>query len=294
MIKFWITNRPRPDQTREEFDYEWGVMHLSLMATTKAPMTAFQGYVQHRSVDGITDDLLIHSLPREKWYGIADHWLNGLEDLYGAMDEEYRRRMQPHNFADSAFILELTSGEVLYDQPETALGKGGVKLVTFLKRRADISQDEFERQWREVHAEKFLHATTVERDLVRRYVQNPQLPLDPATFKGTLFEVGGCQTYAGIEEVWFDNLDALTALRTDESLGRTLTTSEQDFVDIEGSFSMVVVERLVFDRTDPACPQPAILNPASFEARIAASEREPSEWNTIVPVERQSRVSLPS
>lgn len=283
MIKFWITNRLAPGQSVEDMDYNWGVVHLSLMLTTTSPMNAFRRYVQHRSVDIANDaDLLI---PRSEmnWYGIADHWVDDFSALVEAFTPEYARRMQPHNFADSAFTLELTEGRIVVDQDEPFTGRGGVKLVQFLRAREGVHLDDFNAHWQGAHAD-LIKADSAAGGPVRRYVQNPQLPLDPAFFAGTLFELGGTQTYAGIEELWFDDLDALLSWAGEPQRRKQLADSLGSIADLGQSFAMPVVERVVFDRTLPGAPHPAILNPDSFEAQVVASEREASDWRTVQPV----------
>ena len=70
MMKFWITTRPKPGMEREQFDYEWGVIHTSMMVTTPSVLNgSFKRYTQHRSVlDGFTDADLIHPRSAEGWY----------------------------------------------------------------------------------------------------------------------------------------------------------------------------------------------------------------------------------
>ncbi|MBZ3900390.1 EthD domain-containing protein [Streptomyces griseiscabiei] len=285
MIKFWLASRPPVGGERERFDYEWGVMHPSLMAMTPSVMRAFQRYAQHRVAVGATDDMLLLGASDENWYSISDHWLENLDELVDDIfaGADYPRRMGPHRFGDSAFVIELTAGEVLHDQAVPFTGRGGVKVVHFLRRREDVDRAEFARRWCEEHAPLLLQATTADRDLVRRYVQNPQLPLDPAVFTGTLFEMGGVGTYAGIEEIWFDDLDSLAALRRDDRLHKVLRDSLASFVDIENSFAMPVVERVAWDFTVPGAPRPAILDPDSFESRLLATERLAHEWAVVEP-----------
>lgn len=78
---------------------------------------------------------------------------------------------------------------------------------------------------------------------MKRYVQNPSLPLEgsmPAYGQG-LF--GGC---GGIEELFFDTRDALGSFCGDEvALGR-LREAGEGLVDADGSFSMIVTYRLRF------------------------------------------------
>lgn len=283
MIKFWITNRLAAGQTVDDMDYNWGVVHLALMLTTRSPLETFHRYAQNRSIDIPGDESLLIKRSDMNWYGAAEHWVEDFPALAQAFTPEYARRMQPHNFADSAFTLELTESHVVFDQDVPFAGRGGAKLLQFLRPRADVDLETFNTHWQGSHAE-LIAADAAAGGPVRRYEQNPQLPLDPAFFAGTLFEMGGAQTYAGIEELWFDDLDALLSWAGDSERRQALTASLSQIVDLDKSFAMPVVERVAFDRTLPGVPVPAVLDPASFEAQVVATERDGAGWRTVEPV----------
>jgi hypothetical protein len=286
MIKFWIVNRPKPGQSLEQFDYEWGVVHTALMLSNRTSLEAFQRYAQHRTMptSAITDAELLFPRSEHEWCAASDHWLTSVDDFELALSPEYKRRMQPHSFGDSAFVLELTSGEVRFEHEACAAGQGGVKLLHFLHKRDDVTQAEFVERWQGEYADSLLDAAAHRRALVRRYVQNPQLPLDRDRFAGTLFELGGCQTYSGIEELWFDSVDDACTFAADESVRATVARAERAFLDVDRSFGLPVVERVAFDRSYEGAPQPAIFDDDSFEARFVATERGWGEWRT--PLER--------
>ena len=109
-------------------------------------------------------------------------------------------------------------------------------------------------------------------------MQNLHAEVDQETFKGTLFELAGVGGYAGIEELWFEDLEALLAFTQDDGV-RAAVFSEAAPVDPAGSFSLVVTERVVYDYTLGAAssPAPAVLDPASLEARVDAQKY--SGWN---------------
>ncbi|MFC8178881.1 EthD domain-containing protein [Rhodococcus sp. NPDC057297] len=281
MIKFWLAARPRLGMTSEQFDYEWGVIHPSLMVTTPVVMEKFKRYIQHRVIENTTADMSIYRISPDR-EALSDHWVDSIESLTEIFaGEDYPRRMFGHAFGDTTFVIELTSGEILHDQPDPFTGRGGVKLVNFVYKRDEVSQEDFVRFWRDDYASKLLTATTKDRDLVRRYVQNPQLPLDASLFAGSLFEAGGVQTYAGIEELWFDDLDSLATLSRDDSLREEVLGYGEGYIDRDKSFAMVVTERVVWDQTLPGAPVPSILDPASFESRLVAAEPPNDQWRTV-------------
>ena len=114
------------------------------------------------------------------------------------------------------------------------------------------------------------------------YVQNTHLPLDPARLKGTLFEKGGVGQFSGIEEFWFNSLEDLLKLRQDPAIYNAISASEANFIESNGSFSMVTVERVIYDFTLPESkrsPLPAVLNPESLEASIYRHGLK--DWNQV-------------
>ena len=268
MMKFILAARRKPEDTQERYFYEWGIIHVALMITNPSTQRAFQRYAQHFTINGISNDWLWHPLSPLAWDNMADHWLKSLEDLVASVHSlDYIQRMQPHKFGDSNFAIELTAGRVMYEDPKFA--DGGVKLIHFLRKRPDLSDEEFERRWQNEHAAEVLQALRP-LGILRKYVQNPRLGLDPSVFKGTLFEAGGVGQHAGIEEFWFNRLEDLELLRRDPAWNRVLKSDRE--ITGEGSFSMVTTERVVFDYATPGrqTPRASVLTPGTLEALIDA------------------------
>jgi EthD domain len=286
VIKFWITTRPKPGMEREQFDYEWGVIHTSMMVTTPSVLNgSFKRYTQHRSViDGVDDADLMYARSAEGWYSCADHLCASYEDVVQAVvADDYRRRMFPHRFSDRAMVVELTDTEVLLDATPTRLDAGGVKVINHVRSRAGVGQDEFTEWWRAEYAPVLIDVAG--GGPVHRYVQNPSVPGDPAFFKGSLFELGNTGTYAGVEELSFDDLEGVRQLRRVPAVHDTLRAKAAELIDLDRSFGLVVVERVVFDFTgDRASQAPAVRDPDSIEQAMLRSERAWDTWNAIRPV----------
>ena len=282
-IKFLICARRKREDTQERYFYEWGNIHVSLMLTTSEVMRVFRRYVQHYSISGITNDMLVFPLSAMEWDNMADHWLDGYEDFLTSLHaESYVQRMQPHVFGDKEFVLALTKGHVEYEKP--GFRSGGVKLVHWLKKKPGLSQGEFNAHWRARYAPAFLWAVEG-KGLVRKYVRSEQLELDAKVFKGSLFEFGGVGAYAGVEELWFKDVEALTQMRQNPTIYDAIRGGMAEFVDMENSFSMVTTERVVYDFVTPSelSPPPAVLNPDSLEARVVAQGYR--GWNIPKPVQ---------
>lgn len=276
-IKFLICARRKREDSQERYFYEWGNIHVSLMLTTPDVMRVFKRYVQHYSVSEITNDMVVLPLSTMEWDNMADHWLDGYEDFLTSLHaESYVQRMQPHVFGDKEFVLALTRGSVMYERP--GFHSGGVKLVHWLKKRRDISQAQFNELWRERYAPTFLKAVE-DKALVRKYVRNEQLDLDSKVFKGSLFEIGAVGSYAGVEELWFRDVESLAQMRRDRAIHDVIRAGMASFVDMENSFSMVTTERVVYDfvTLSEMSPRPAVLDPGSLEAKVVAQGYR--DWN---------------
>lgn len=284
MIKFLLTTRPKTGGEPGMFDYEWGVIHPALMVTTESVVRAFHRYAQHRYVDGATpQDLRIPPAP-EGWSTMADHWLENFDALNEVFTPEYMRRMHPHNFGDPQFVIELAEGHVIKDDPGR---RDGVKVVSFVKSIPGLDFDEFVSTWTGDVARRTLAADSAA--IIKKYVLNTRLPIDPALFTGTLFELGGCGQYAGIEEIWFDSVEDARRFASDEYADAHAALRE--VVDVDASFSMLLIERVVWDRTVDG-PEPSIFNPDSFESRVVATERQADQWHTPLPARTLTPAAL--
>jgi hypothetical protein len=138
-----------------------------------------------------------------------------------------------------------------------------------------MEPNEFAAAWRDRHAAALLTAGATRPG---RIVQNLHAEVDKATFTGTLFEFAGVGGYAGIEELWFADLDALFKFTEDAGV-RASVFADDAPVDPAGSFALVVTERVVYDYTLGAAssPPPAVLDPASLEAHVDAQKY--AGWN---------------
>lgn len=284
MINFIIAARRKREDTQERYFYEWGIIHVALMISTPKVMQLFKRYVQHYSVSGITDDMLLHPLSEMAWDNMAEHLIETYDDFVASTRvEDYVTRMQPHKFGDGNFVLMLAKPEILFEEKGFERGKGGVKLVHFLKRKPGLSLDEFNAAWGGRHAQ-LIERLNQSQPLIRRYVQERKLKLDSGNFSGSLFAAGDTEAHSGVEEFWFRNLDDLARLARDPAWRDALLASEAEFVDPAGSFSMVTTERVVYDYTlgERSSPKSAVLDPNSLEAAVFAQGL--SGWNIPKPI----------
>lgn len=120
-----------------------------------------------------------------------------------------------------------------------------VKLTYPLRRRPEMSRDEFQRYWRETHAP--LVRDRAETLHIRRYVQAHTLttPLDDALHESRGAAV---EPYDGVAELWWDSVEDLAAaMSTPEGAqaARELLEDEANFIDLEASPIWVAEENVV-------------------------------------------------
>jgi uncharacterized protein (TIGR02118 family) len=108
-----------------------------------------------------------------------------------------------------------------------------VKLIYCISKKPDMSVEEFQRYWRDVHAPI---AGAIPG--LRRYVQCHVVP-----------ETYGAQNkpaYDGAAELWFDDLDAMrTAMRTPEVAAAV--EDEKNFIDHSRVASFITIEKPVVE-----------------------------------------------
>jgi uncharacterized protein (TIGR02118 family) len=122
-----------------------------------------------------------------------------------------------------------------------------VKLVFCLRRRGDLSREEFQRHWRETHA-------PLVRDrqpalAIRRYVQVHTLPAGTSAAL-TASRAVEDEEYDGVAELWWDSLEALAAaVGTPEGqrAGAELLEDERRFIDLARSPIFLAEEHVVVE-----------------------------------------------
>src|SRR6059058_3567766 len=122
-----------------------------------------------------------------------------------------------------------------------------IKLVFVIRRREELSPEEFHRYWLQEHGP--LARRLLEPLGARRYVQTHTLTTDlNAALAATR---GTSEAYDGLAEVWWDSLDALLAVSNTEEGRRaneTLTADEARFIDFTRSSFFVTEEHTILDR----------------------------------------------
>lgn len=122
-----------------------------------------------------------------------------------------------------------------------------IKLVFTIHRREGMTREEFQRYWREEHAELVkLHASALG---IRRYIQTHARDTD---MDETISGARGSEPrfYDGVAELWWDGIEDLVAAATSEAgliAGQALLEDESRFIDLARSPLWLGEEHVVID-----------------------------------------------
>jgi len=109
-----------------------------------------------------------------------------------------------------------------------------VKVFYLLRRRPDVSAEEFHRYWRQVHGPLFWE-TSAARNRVVRYEQHHTAP---TTF------LAGTDAIDGISVFWFESMEDLQALYADQEFLTSVVPDGARFIDQSS------IRRIITDAED--------------------------------------------
>ena len=116
------------------------------------------------------------------------------------------------------------------------------KITFCLRRRPDLTPEQFDAYWRDTHAPLVRrHAAALG---IRRYVQSMRFESDLAAAVAKVR--GAPQPFDGVAELWFDSLEAAKAgfsTAAGRAAGRALLEDEARFIDLEHSPIWFAAER---------------------------------------------------
>jgi hypothetical protein len=123
-----------------------------------------------------------------------------------------------------------------------------VKLVYCLRRRADISRQEFHRYWRDVHGSKV--KSMADALQAHRYIQSHTCA---AELNQLLAHSRGLAPgYDGVTEIWWKNVEELQAAMNSSAGANAmamLLEDESRFIDFSQSCAFLTTEHSIFDRS---------------------------------------------
>lgn len=188
MIKAIYFIKRKPGMALEAFREYWLKDHAALVLRVPGLVK----YVQSHTMDA-------GYRKHEPLYdGVAELWYENLDDMRKTAQAPISRETMADNekFLDmSKFASILTKERV---QKENPLEAGMPKMVAFLKKRPELSVEQFQAHWNSPHGK--LGAAVPG---ARRYVQSHPLM--------SSYKNGRTPLWDGVAEVWFENEDSMRA-----------------------------------------------------------------------------------
>ncbi len=114
-----------------------------------------------------------------------------------------------------------------------------IKLIVAVKKRSDLSVEEFHRHWRTEHA-RLVRENPATRKYVKRYIQCHTMPGE--------YERGEV-AYDGTAELWFDTVEDKDAFFSDPDYLERVRPDESRFADMSQTVFFVTEEEPVLDNT---------------------------------------------
>lgn len=111
-----------------------------------------------------------------------------------------------------------------------------IKLMACLRRKADMSEAEFQQYWKDTHGPLVKSVTEFSR-YIRRYTQLHTLQ-DPISF----FPPQAIPAYDGIAELWFESVGEMQKAFSEPRYLEIIRPDEQKFIDLPKSVFFVVDE----------------------------------------------------
>lgn len=114
-----------------------------------------------------------------------------------------------------------------------------IKLIVAVKRREDMTVEQFQEHWRTRHA-RLVRENPATRRYVRKYVQCHTMPGEYAR---------GEAVFDGTAELWFDSVADKDAFFSDPDYLRDVQPDEARFADMNGTVFFVTEEEPILDNT---------------------------------------------
>lgn len=123
-----------------------------------------------------------------------------------------------------------------------------IKLVYVVRKRADISAEEFHDYW--LHKHGPLVARVAKAIRAKKYIQSHTVLPEAGASVSQSRKMA--EPYDGITEVWWDSAEEMSAgssTQEGQEAGRTLLQDESKFIDFARSTIFFTEEHLIFDFT---------------------------------------------
>ncbi len=228
MIHQLIFAGPKPGMTVQEFQNYWVNVHAVKYAS-KIPQIKRYLIDTRIPFDG---DMGTPKLPHE---GVAEIWLEGEEEqLASLQSKEFLEGARLDEPKWAAFWLTFgldTTAHLIVEGPPLTKDPTWIKLLILLKRKPGVPLENFRQYSLKVHA-----PVVAELPGLKRYLQCH-------TRDGSY--VFGEASFDGVEQLWFDNVDALRKALDSVQFQEKVKASLDSFVDLKYIFTLVTRENWI-------------------------------------------------
>jgi uncharacterized protein (TIGR02118 family) len=210
----------RSDLGSQEFRTHWRDSHGPLAARLPGLRRYHQNYVVDREQRGIT-----YARGVEDFDGFSELWFDDLPSMYAAFAAEQTQALgeDEGRFIGELKIITAVQHIVVPKPRDVPL----IKRMSTLKRRADVSSEQFKTEWFDVHS--FLVKRLPE---VKGYTQNWIFDRSHARRRPAAYEE---LPIDGIVELWFSDPDSLNSAFASDA-GKTLMTHASEFIEEISTF----------------------------------------------------------
>jgi len=204
----------KPNLSAAEFAAHWRDVHGSLAAKLPGLRRYHQNHVVDRQQRGIT-----YARGSQDFDGISELWFDDLPSMQCAFSGDLVQELAADeaSFIDDLKLVTAIQHRVI----PVPKGERLIKRMSTLKRRPDVSSEEFQLEWFQVHS------VLVKRlPQVKGYTQN--LVFDRGHGRGRPAAYSELPI-DGIVELWFNDLKSLEAGFSSKA-GKTLMTHASEFI----------------------------------------------------------------
>ncbi len=186
MVKIVIFFKRKPGMSVEAFQLYWRTTHADIIVR----LPGIRGYVQSHVLASA------HRKGEPAYDAVAESYFDDTQAMKTLVNTpEYAGVLaDEHNFIDGSSMGSIITDEyVIKNGP---VRQNALKSINFVNRKADMSIDDFQSYWRNVHGPLCAAAPAM-----RRYVQNHT--------RRSVYNSGRIPGYDGVGMIWFDDMQAL-------------------------------------------------------------------------------------
>ena len=252
MLKIDFGIAQRADITREQFWERWHIGHANI-ARELAPVIGMRRYIQSLSVHPEVSEVFAKERTAPGPFGgYAEAWYDNVEGMNDAMKspegvKAFEKFLKDElNFLDvSKCVFTFVKEYPIIELPKEKDVPGTMIKVLFgIRKRADLSHDEFWHRWHVGHAKL---AREVSGAIgMRKYIQS--LGVHPEMSQVFANDRGAPPPFDGVAEAWFDSYEALQESMKSPAAAngfKRLLEDELNFLDVSKCVFTLTKEHLI-------------------------------------------------